>query len=133
MHLVTDVVSRVDPGTMLLAGDGALEVTESRPHQHRFIVRFAGVDSREAAERLRGVLLRAQPVDEPGALWVHELIGCEVKDSGGVARGTVVSVEANPASDLLVLDDGHLVPVQFVVDFSPGRVVVDAPVGLFDL
>jgi hypothetical protein len=41
-------------------------------------------------------------------------------------------VEANPASDLLVLESGHLVPMVFVVDTAEGRVVIDPPAGLLD-
>ena len=48
-----------------------------------------------------------------------------------IVRGTVTAVEANPASDLLVVDGSHLVPVRFVVSHSPGRVVVDVPEGIF--
>jgi hypothetical protein len=42
-------------------------------------------------------------------------------------------VEANPASDLLVLDGDVLVPMHFVVDQGPGFVVVDPPEGLLDV
>ena len=42
------------------------------------------------------------------------------------------AVEANPASDLLVLESGHLVPMVFVVEATDGRVVVDPPAGLLD-
>ncbi len=44
-----------------------------------------------------------------------------VEDTGGTRLGTVVSVEANPASDLLVLDGGALIPLRFVVGSVPGR------------
>jgi 16S rRNA processing protein RimM len=44
----------------------------------------------------------------------------------------VCAVEANPASDLLVLEDGALVPVRFVTGFSDGILVVDVPEGLFE-
>ncbi len=48
--------------------------------------------------------------------------------------GTVESVEANPASDLLVLDGGALIPLRFVVEHEPGvRVTVEVPDGLLDL
>jgi 16S rRNA processing protein RimM len=50
----------------------------------------------------------------------------------GTPRGTVVAVQANPASDLLVIDDGNLVPLRFVVDRAPQRLIIDAPAGLFD-
>ncbi|MEZ5237148.1 MAG: PRC-barrel domain-containing protein, partial [Acidimicrobiales bacterium] len=70
--------------------------------------------------------------DDDGELYVHELIGCRVVDQDGVDRGLVVSVEANPAADLLVLEDQALVPLNFVVDVADGRISVDVPAGLFD-
>ena len=73
-----------------------------------------------------------------GALWVHELIGARVVDVSGAARGRVVAVVANPASDLLELDGGQLVPLRFVVggvdrDGDGAVVRIDPPEGLFDL
>ena len=45
----------------------------------------------------------------------------------------MAAVEANPASDLLVLAGGGLVPLRFVVDHQAGvRVAVDVPDGLLD-
>ena len=44
-----------------------------------------------------------------------------------------MGVEANPASDLLVLDSGALVPLTFVTSVDPNvRVDVDVPEGLFE-
>jgi 16S rRNA processing protein RimM len=64
---------------------------------------------------------------------VDELIGASVRTVLGVELGTIVSVEANPASDLLVLDTGTLVPSRFVVgDVDDGTVVVDVPDGLVE-
>lgn len=132
VELVTDRVERLAPGAVLQTDSGALEVLASRPHQAKFIVSFAGVDDREGADALRGRALRAESIDEPDVLWVHELIGSLVHDAAGAALGTVVAVEANPASDILVLDGGGLVPLRFVVAHEPGRVVVDPPPGLLD-
>ena len=84
-------------------------------------------------ERLRGVVLRAEALDEQGTLWVHELIGAEVVDAAGTVHGRVEAVQANPASDLLVLEDGRLVPLTFVVSSGEGRVVIDPPPGLMEL
>src|SRR5213079_2325628 len=64
-------------------------------------------------------------------LWVHELIGTVVYDVNGLFYGRVMEVEANPASDLLVLPQG-LVPLTFVVDQAAGRVTIDPPEGLID-
>ncbi len=132
--LSTNRPERVEPGTVLHAGDDLdLVVVASRPHQNGWIVQFEGVAGREAADALRGRTLSAEPLDDPDELWVHELIGSTVVDVGGVERGVVESVQSNPASDLLVLDSGALVPLVFVTDRTPGRVVIDPPDGLFDL
>lgn len=133
LNLTTNRTERAQPGTRLTAPDGRVfEVLRSRPHQDKWIVDF-GIADRNAAEQLRGTKLFAEAFADDDELWVHELHGATVTDLGGVVRGTVVAVEANPASDLLVLDNGTLVPVAFVVEQSPGQVVIDPPEGLFDL
>lgn len=129
--LTTNRLERLEVGAELESEAGALRVARVRPHQHRFIVGFEGVD-RERAEQLRGVVLRAQPLDDPDALWVHELIGREVVGLDGRRHGVVEAVEANPASDLLVLDGGGLVPLRFVVESDDERVVIDPPPGLLE-
>ena len=131
--LVTNRVERVAPGAVLHAGARELAVLASRPHQNGWIVAFDGVLDRSAAEALRGVVVAAEPLDDPDELWVHELVGATVVEVGGADRGRVASVLANPASDLLVLDSGALVPLAFVVDRTEDRIVIDPPEGLFDL
>ena len=133
VELFTNRTERLAPGTVLETVQGPLEVVRSSAHHHRWIVAFAGVGDHAGADALRNVVLSAEALDDPDALWVHQLVGSEVVDVTGVARGTVTAVEANPASDLLVLDGGALVPLRFVVSTEPGRVVVDPPAGLFDL
>jgi 16S rRNA processing protein RimM len=123
---------RFAPGSMLDCDLGRLEVVAGRPHQGRWLVTFAGIEDRTAAEGLRGLVLLAEPLDEEGVLWVHELIGSEVIGVDGRTHGRVQAVEANPASDLLVLPGERLVPLVFVVDYQPGRVVIDPPAGLLD-
>lgn len=146
VDLVTNRLGRLSPGRQLTArprpavpgrapeGDSSVELTvrASRPFQRRHLVSFEGIASREAAERLRGALLFAPPEEDPDALFVHELIGSEVVDSSGISHGRVVAVEANPASDLLVGEEGWLVPLRFVVERQGRRLVVDGPEGLFE-
>lgn len=123
---------RLAPGSVLSSDAGDLEVLRSTPHQQRWIVAFAGVADRNRAEELRGTVLRAEPIEgEDDTLWVHELIGAVVYDVNGLFYGRVSEVEANPASDLLVLPQG-LVPLTFVVRQEPGRVVIDPPEGLIE-
>jgi 16S rRNA processing protein RimM len=76
--------------------------------------------------------LLAAPVDEPGAMWVDELVGDCVLDQDGRQLGIVAALVANPASDLLELEGGGLIPLVFVVDRSEGRIVVDIPAGLLE-
>ena len=128
--LVTDRVERLYPGSVLACEAGELTVVSARPHLGRWIVAFDGVAGREAAEALAGLALAAPPLEDPDAFWVHELVGRTVVGVDGTVHGEVVAVEANPASDLLVLAGGGLVPLRFVVDRRDGRVVVDPPAGL---
>ncbi len=136
VSLITTETSRVAVGSVLRAGDRDLVVAASRPHQHRFVVTFEGVHGREGAEAIAGRVLRAEPLDDddPADLWVHHLIGSAVIEPDGTERGMVEAVQDNPASDLLVLDTGALVPLRFLVERDAlGRLVVDVPAGLFEL
>ena len=129
----SDLPERLAAGSVLETDRGPLTVIASRPHQGRMLVTFDGVEDRPAAEHLRGRILRAPAVDVPGVWWVHELVGAELFDTTGRRLGEVVAVEANPASDLLVLDGGALVPLRFVVERDPGgRLTAEVPEGLVE-
>jgi 16S rRNA processing protein RimM len=133
VDLVSNRAERSMPGSVFITDEGELCIESSRPFQHRWLVTFAGVQGIDAAEALRDRVLRAPPLDDPSALWVHELVGSAVIDKAdGRHLGTVTAVVANPVSDLLELDGGALVPLRCVVDHSPGRIVVDVPLGLLD-
>ena len=134
VDLVTDRGERLDPGSVLQTERGPLTVERSRPHGGRHVVTFDGVADRDGAEALRGLVLRAERLDDPDALWVHELIGAEAVLPDGTPVGRVEAVEATRADDLLVLDGGALVPVAFVVGWDERRrLVIDPPDGLLDL
>jgi 16S rRNA processing protein RimM len=136
VQLWTDLTERLDPGTVLTTpGGGALTVERARPFQDRWIVQFEGIVDRSQAERMRGIELAASAVDVPGKLWVHELVGATVADAAGTPLGVVGAVESNPASDLLVLDGGGLIPLRFMTEHDVGAhtIVVDIPDGLLDL
>lgn len=139
VRLTTNRPERVAKGSVIFGNDVELVVKSSRPKDDDFLVRFEGVNDRNAADALRGTELLAEPLDDPDELWVHELIGAMVIDQGDVERGTVEEVQSNPASDLLVLDNEALIPMTFVTEFVPAtsdvsaQVHIDAPDGLFDL
>ena len=138
VELWTNRSERLAPGSRLTTDTGVLEVEGATrlvggAGRERWLVSFAGVADRQGAEALRGVVMRAVPVQVPDALWVHEMIGSEVLDERGIRVGVVESVEANPASDLLVLTDGQLIPLHFVTAQEPGRLTVSPPPGLLEL
>lgn len=140
--LTTDRDERVAPGSQLFSDAGPLAVVSARGQRggerRRWIVQFEGYTDRDTADRLRGSVLRAEPIDDPDELWAHDVVGAEVVLTGsGEPVGRCVAVVANPAADLLELDNGALVPVVFVVNMvvDDGRrqVTIDPPPGLFDL
>lgn len=130
--LSSDRTERLDAGSVLHDGTGSLVVVDAHRHQHRWRVRFEGVDSREAADALRGRTLSAEPLDDPDVWFVHELVGVPVVLGDGSAVGTCVAVLDNPAHDLLELDSGVLVPMPFVTDVAD-VITIDPPEGLLDL
>lgn len=132
VRLVTNRTERLAPGSVLRSDAGPLQVARAQPHGDRWIVTFVGVGGREQAEALRGRVLLAAPIDDPGELWVDQLIGAQAVDRSGRSLGRVEAVEANPASDILVLEGGTLVPLRFVLDQRGELVVVDPPPGLLD-
>ncbi|MBI2704210.1 MAG: 16S rRNA processing protein RimM [Actinobacteria bacterium] len=136
VSLITNVEGRLVPGLELITDDGMLVVVRAQPHQHRWIVQFDGVSSREVADALRGTVLRARAADDPAdpdALWAHQVVGAEVVDVEGTSHGVVVSLIGNPASDLLELESGALVPLTFITGWDgERRLVVDPPAGLLD-
>jgi len=133
VRLTTDRLERVAPRAELRTEHADLVIERSRPHQSGFIVAFEGFGNRNEAEALRGSKLFATPIDDPAAVWVHDLIGTELQDEDGTDRGTVVAVQENPASDLLVTDAGALVPLTFFVERRGNVVVIRPPRGLFSL
>lgn len=130
--LSTDRPERAAPGAIWHLDDGPVTVRAIKAFQQRWIVQLDGVVTREGADALRGQIVRGEPIEDPGALWVHDLVGAEVRTADGRSWGDVVSVLANPADDLLELDDGTLIPVGFVTDTSamPEVVEVTVPDGL---
>ena len=105
-----------------------------------WVARIEGVDTREAAEALKGVGLfidRARlPEPEEGEFYHADLIGLRAERAGdGAALGTVLAVHDFGAGTMLelTLPEGGTAMVPFtlaavpVVDLAGGRVVVDPP------
>jgi 16S rRNA processing protein RimM len=125
-------------------GTVSFEIEAIRPAKDFFVARIKGITDRNAAERLRNVDLYVprerlpEPEDE-GEFYHADLIGLEVVDRRGVARGAVVAVHNFGAGDLIEVrlpDRSDTVMIPFtqaavpVVDIPGGRIVVDPPDGL---
>ncbi len=137
-EVVVDLVSnrseRSVAGACFATETGQLCIERSRPFGKRWIVTFAEVSGRQAAEDLVGTRLRAAPIEDGEALWVHQLVGSDVVEAATHKHlGKVTSVLSNPASDLLELEGGALIPVRFIMEHRPGQVLVDIPAGLIEL
>lgn len=137
VDLTTDRAERAAVGSRLWVRDRWRTVERSHRSGERWRVHLDGIDDRTAAQELTGAAVHAEPLDDPDALWVHQLIGGRVRDVDGVDRGRCVAVIDNPASDLLELEGGALVPAAFVraveTDDDGTVVTIEPPEGLFEL
>jgi 16S rRNA processing protein RimM len=120
----------------------SLTVASTRVHRGIWLLRFEEVPDRTGAEGLRGTRLVLPEPDAPAAddsYYEDDLVGLEVRDTGGGRIGTVSGLEIGAAQDRLVLtlDEGFTAYVPFVRKIVPtvasDHVVVDPPPGLFDL
>ncbi len=96
----------------------AIEVLSARVHKSFVLAQLRGVDSVEAAVRLKSRIVciaRADVHLPPGRFFVADLIGLRAVDPvSGETIGTLTDVESKPAHDVYTIteDDGavHLVP-----------------------
>lgn len=116
-----------------------LEIESVRHHSGGFLIKFQGVDSKDAAAGLRGYFL-AVPEDELVELeedefWHWQLEGLQAYSPQGQIIGTLKEVIESPAHDLYLIEtpEGrtHLVPAvhQYVpeINLDQSRVVVIIP------
>ena len=133
IDLITDREDRLAVGSRLWANGHWRTLASSKRLPQRWLAHFVGFDDRTAVESLTNAVLFAEPIDDPDALWVHQLLNAEVVEADGTSRGRCIGVLANPAHDILELDTGALVPITFVVSCIDGVITIDPPDGLFDL
>lgn len=102
-----------------------------------FGARLSGVDTREAAEALRGTTLWAPREVLPGLpddeFYHADLIGLEVVDPGGQVLGRVRAIYDHGAGDILEVVGQQVLLLPFTravvptVDLTAGRIVADPP------
>jgi 16S rRNA processing protein RimM len=129
------------------AASGPLTVLRTRWHSGRLLVTFTGIEDRNGAEGLRGVLLlvdsaELEDVTDPDEFRDHQLIGLAVVDPDGEHVGDVSDV-LHAGQDLLVVSGsgkraGAEIMIPFVsaivpeVDLDAGVLRIDPPPGLLD-
>ena len=148
-EVLTDFPERFD-GLSDVTGvlpDGSrrqLELEGSFFQKDRIVLKFAGIDSIEAAEELRNTEV-CVPEEEAVGLgddefFDWELAGCVAATADGEEIGVVREVMRTGAGEILVIEDasGREVMVPFVaaictdVDVAGKRIVIDPPEGLLE-
>ena len=125
-------------------GTRRFEVSLGRPVKGGFAARLSGIATKEQADALRGLRLFAlrSALPDPGEdeFYHADLIGLEVRDTGGALLGEVRAVHDHGAGDLLEVHlpgRGATVLLPFTraavptVDLAAGLIVADPPEGLF--
>lgn len=84
-----------------------VEIAAVRPHKEFLLIRFEGIEDRNAADQLRGLWLfidenLAAELEE-GAYWIHDLIGLRVVGEDAVELGELVDVLITGANDVYVV------------------------------
>lgn len=146
--ILTDFPERFDglEGVIAVMPDGErldLKIEEHWFQQGRVVLKFAGRDSVESVEELRGCeicVTDAEAVElETDEFYDWQLTGCKVETLAGDAVGTVREVMRAGGSELLVVDGEREYLIPFVaaictdVDLEKKMIVIDPPEGLLDL
>jgi 16S rRNA processing protein RimM len=145
----TDVPGRLEnlKRAQVRLADGSdveLDVEETWEHKGDWVVKFAGVDSINAADRFKGAdvwVSRSERASLPeGDFFQSDLLGCSVIDAAGNRLGSVEGWQRFGGPPLLEVSvDGREVLVPFVdaicrkVDLEARAITVDLPDGLLEL
>lgn len=112
-------------------------VESIRYHKGRALIKFKGIDSRDALEPWRDALVQilrdARPTLGPDSFYVSDLLGCEVFLQDGQRVGTIDDVLRYPAQDLWKVGEALIPAVKAIVvsvDLEARRVVISPPKGL---
>jgi 16S rRNA processing protein RimM len=148
VQVLTDAPEdRFVPGTEFVvepASAGPLTVDSARWNKDILLLGFAGIETRNQAETLRGAKLFIETEeleeDDDEGWYEHELVGLEAR-VGSQVVGKVAALHTMPVQDLLVIEgaDGKEILVPFVEQIVPevnvagGFVLLTPPDGLFDI
>ena len=129
----------------IFVDDERMKVLGVRTQKNMVILRLAGIDDRNAAEKARGREIFVTEEDLPelpeGEYYVRDLIGMTVVTTDGETLGEVSDVIQNTAQDLFEvrMDSGRKVLIPRVdafvkdIDAQQRRICVQLQEGLLDL
>jgi 16S rRNA processing protein RimM len=109
---LTDTLQRFEKLKTVWVGTGESQaakhaVTAVRVTSSAVVVKLKGIDSRTAADALRGqlVFIAAKDVVAPkkGSYFIHDIVGMTVETESGEAIGTVQEVMQLPANDVWIV------------------------------
>lgn len=140
-RVLTDFPDRFTPGEAVYVDGRPLVIESSRPHKQHLVLKLATVDTREDAEKLRGLdlcipdsELRELPEDE---YYAFQLIGLDVVTTEGKHIGKVADIMPTAGNDVYIIKGETreiLIPaiedVVKSIDLENGRIVIEAIEGL---
>jgi 16S rRNA processing protein RimM len=129
LYVDSSDIIHFETGSMVYVEGTPYEVRDLRRVDRGFHVAFVGVEDRESAERVRNrdVFVSERRQLEEGEFWPEDLIGLEVRPTGGV----VIGLENGPTQDRLVIErDGAVFQVPFVEPLVP---LVDLDAGYLEI
>jgi 16S rRNA processing protein RimM len=117
-------------------------INSVRMHQGYALLKLAGIDNRDEADRLRQLLVMvaledAVPLEE-GEFYLYQLIGLQVQTDDGQVLGSITDVLETGANDVYIVDSPQygevLIPATdetiLKTDVEGGIVTVKLPEGL---
>jgi len=126
-----------------LPGIDELKIESVKGTSKNIIIKFKGVDTREDAEKLKGLLVqipteKTAPLPE-GTYWQHEIIGLKVITVDGKLIGYVTDIMRTGSNDIYVValkEKEYLIPaikdIVKKIDLKNGLMLINAMEGLLE-
>lgn len=144
VEIETDFPLRFSPGEQVFVDGKPLTIVDVSRHRDRLILKFSTIDCAEDAQRLRGKFIeipQSQARTLPESQYYYfQLIGLEVRTTGGERLGEVKEILAGESHDIYVVQGTKgefLIPaiedVVKSVDLERGLIKIEPIAGLLEL
>ena len=141
VQVETDFPDRFTPGRAIYLNGRPVEIESSRAHRQHLLVKLAGIDTVEDAEKVRHHDLsiprsELQPLD-PDQYYAFQLMGLDVLTAEGEMLGEIVDIIVTGSNDVYVVQGKRgeiLIPaiedVVKLVDLENRQMTIEAIEGL---